>query len=54
MEYAVGIIAAAAGAVTESLSTTIDDNISVPLVIGFVLWALYLFLLPSVNLFALT
>ena len=53
MEYAVGIIAAAAGAVTESLSTTIDDNISVPLVIGFVLWALYLFLLPSVNLFAL-
>ena len=53
MEYAVGIIAAAAGAVTESLSTTIDDNISVPLVIGFVLWALYLFLLPNVNLFAL-
>jgi dolichol kinase len=53
MEYVVGIIAAAAGAVTESLSTTIDDNISVPLVIGFVLWALYLFLLPSVNLFAL-
>lgn len=53
MEYVVGIIAAAAGAVTESLSTTIDDNISVPLVIGFVLWALYLFLLPSINLFAL-
>jgi dolichol kinase len=53
MEYVVGIIAAAAGAVTESLSTTVDDNISVPLVIGFVLWILYTFLLPSVNLYAL-
>jgi len=53
MEYVVGIVAAAAGAVTESLSTTIDDNISVPLVIGFVLWALYAVLLPTVNLYAL-
>jgi dolichol kinase len=53
MEYLLGIIAAAAGAVTESLSTTIDDNISVPLVIGFVLWALYIFILPDVNLYAL-
>ena len=53
MEYLLGIVAAAAGAVTESLSTTIDDNISVPLVIGFVLWALYAFVLPDVNLFSL-
>jgi dolichol kinase len=53
MEYVVGVIAAAAGAVTESLSTTVDDNISVPLVIGFVLWTLYTFLLPQINLFAL-
>ncbi len=53
MEYVVGIIAAAAGAVTESLSTTIDDNISVPLVVGFALWTLYIFLLPELNLYAL-
>jgi dolichol kinase len=53
MEYVVGVIAAAAGALTESLSTTVDDNISVPLVIGFVLWTLYTFLLPQINLFAL-
>ena len=53
MEYVVGIIAAAVGAVTESLSTTIDDNISVPLVIGFALWGLYALLLPAVNLYAL-
>ncbi len=53
MEYVLGIIAAAAGAVTESLSATIDDNISVPLVIGFVLWTLYAYLLPEINLFAL-
>jgi dolichol kinase len=53
MEYVVGIIAAAAGAVTESLSTTVDDNISVPLVVGFVLWTLYAFFLPQINLFAL-
>jgi dolichol kinase len=53
MEYVLGIIAAAAGAVTESLSTTVDDNISVPLVIGFTLWILYMLILPSLNLFAL-
>jgi dolichol kinase len=53
MEYVIGIIAAAAGAVTESLSTTVDDNISVPLAIGFVLWLLYTILLPTLNLYAL-
>ncbi|MCX6133941.1 MAG: dolichol kinase [Ignavibacteriales bacterium] len=52
MEYVLGIIAAAAGAVTESMSTTIDDNISVPLVIGFVLWTLYTLFLPGINLYA--
>jgi len=53
MEYVVGIIAAAVGAVTESLSTTVDDNISVPLAIGFALWILYTLLLPGVNIYAL-
>jgi dolichol kinase len=51
LEYAIGIAAAAVGAVVESLSTKVDDNISVPLSIGFVMWALYTLLLPAVDLF---
>lgn len=53
LEYAIGIIAAAVGAVVEAASTKIDDNISVPLAIGFVLWGLYALILPTVNLYAL-
>jgi dolichol kinase len=51
LEYGIGIFSAAVGAVIEALSTTIDDNISVPLGIGFVMWALYALLLPSINLY---
>lgn len=51
LEYGIGVLAAAAGAVIESLSTKIDDNISVPLGIGLVMWALYALLLPAVDLF---
>ncbi|HTY37598.1 MAG TPA: dolichol kinase [Bacteroidota bacterium] len=53
LEYVIGVVAAAIGAVTESLSTTIDDNISVPLAIGFALWVLYLVVLPQVNVYTL-
>lgn len=53
LEYAIGIIAAAVGAVVEAASTTIDDNISVPLAIGFALWGLYALILPAVNLYAM-
>jgi dolichol kinase len=53
MEYVIGIIAAAVGAVVEAASTTIDDNISVPLAIGTLMWALYALLLPSLNLYLL-
>jgi len=53
LEYVIGILAAAAGAVIESLFTTIDDNISVPVGIGLVMWALYAVLLPAVDLFKL-
>lgn len=49
-EYLIASVAAAVAAVVESLSVHIDDNISVPLVFGFVLWGLYLLFLPSVNL----
>jgi dolichol kinase len=51
LEYGIGIFSAAAGAVIEALSTTIDDNISVPIGIGFVMWALYTLLLPSIDLY---
>jgi dolichol kinase len=53
LEYLIGIIAAAVGAVVEAASTTIDDNISVPLAIGLVMWALYALLLPAVDLYFL-
>jgi dolichol kinase len=52
-EYAIGLAAAAVGAIVEAGSTTIDDNISVPISIGLVAWALYALLLPGVNLYAL-
>jgi len=51
LEYLIGVFAAGVGAVAESLSVKIDDNITVPLSIGFVMWGLYALLLPSVNLF---
>jgi dolichol kinase len=53
LEYGIGFFAAAVGAVVESLSTKIDDNISVPLAIGLVMWALYALLLPSIDLYRL-
>jgi dolichol kinase len=53
LEYAIGVFAAAVGAVVEAASTKVDDNISVPLAIGLVMWALYALLLPGVNLYLL-
>jgi dolichol kinase len=50
-EYLIGVIGVLVGAVVESLSIKIDDNISVPLSIGFVMWALYALLLPAVDLY---
>lgn len=52
-EYLLWIAGAAAGAVAEASITKIDDNISVPLVIGFVLWGLYSVLLPGLDLHVL-
>ncbi len=50
-EYAIGVLASAVGAVVEAASVTIDDNISIPISIGAIMWILYAWLLPSVNLF---
>lgn len=53
MEYGLWIIGAAAGAVAEAAVQQVDDNISVPLTIGLVLWGLYWVLLPGVDLYSL-
>lgn len=52
-EYGIGIIAAAIGAVVEALPIKIDDNLTIPLSVGFSLWALYSWFLPSINLLRL-
>ncbi len=49
-EYAIGAVAAAIGAVVEAASIHIDDNLSIPVSIGFTLWALYALALPALNL----
>ncbi len=51
MEYLIGIIAAAVGAVVENISFGFaDDNLSIPIAIGFTMWGLYLILLPNISL----
>ncbi|MEX2117750.1 MAG: dolichol kinase [Bacteroidota bacterium] len=52
-EYALWMVGAAAGAVAEASVEKIDDNISVPLTIGLVLWGLYWIVLPELNLYSL-
>lgn len=50
-EYIIGIIAAAFGAIVENISFGLaDDNLSIPLSIGFAMWILYLWLLPELQL----
>ena len=50
MEYIIGFIAAAIGTVVEALPIKVDDNLSIPLSVGFSLWALYALFLPAINL----
>lgn len=51
IEYVIGIIAAAVGALVEASFLHIDDNLTVPISICGTMWGLYALLLPSVNLF---
>lgn len=53
-EYFIGITAAAVGTVVEAGSWKIDDNLSIPLAVGVVMWGLYFILYPSVNLFTVS
>ncbi|MBU2447143.1 MAG: dolichol kinase [Bacteroidetes bacterium] len=50
-EYLIGFIAVFFGGLAESSSLEIDDNISVPISIGAVMWILYSLLLPSINVY---
>lgn len=53
-EYFIGTIAALCGTVVEAFSgDIIDDNLSIPLSIGVVMWLLYAWLLPAVNVWGL-
>jgi dolichol kinase len=52
-EYLIGAIAAGGGAVIEALTIAIDDNLSIPIALGSIMWILYFVFLPSVNVFAL-
>lgn len=51
LEYVIGIIAAGVGAIAENLSYGFaDDNLVIPLSVGFTMWLLYLLLLPELPL----
>lgn len=50
-EYLIGFIAALIGAIVENISFgIIDDNISIPFSIGFLMWGLYSIWLPYLDL----
>lgn len=50
-EYLIGIIAAFFGTIAESMSFGIDDNISIPITVGTIMWILYVILLPQINVY---
>lgn len=53
MEYVIAIVAAFFGTIAESMSFEIDDNLSIPITIGTVMWVLYALLLPQINVYIL-
>lgn len=51
LEYLIGIIAAFVGAIIENISYGLaDDNLSIPLSVGFTMWGLYLLIFPHLKL----
>ncbi len=50
-EYLIGIVSAGIGAIIENVSYGLaDDNLVIPISIGFAMWLFYLFFLPELNL----
>ena len=51
LEYIIGFVAGGVGAIVENISYGwADDNLTIPLSIGFTMWALYSLLLPNMVL----
>jgi dolichol kinase len=51
MEYSIGILAAAVGAIVENISFGYaDDNLTIPISVGCTMWLLYILLLPGIQL----
>jgi dolichol kinase len=51
IEYFIGIFAVAVGAIAENISYGwADDNLSIPLSVGFVMWGMYCIFLPDLSL----
>ncbi|NNG26888.1 MAG: dolichol kinase [Ignavibacteriaceae bacterium] len=50
-EYIIGFVAAFVGAIVENISSSlIDDNLSIPISVGFTMWISYLIILPKLEL----
>lgn len=49
-EFGIGIVSALIGTIVEALPWNIDDNLTIPLAVGFSLWGLYILFLPAINL----
>jgi dolichol kinase len=52
-EYLLGMTAALAGTLVEASGIRLDDNLTIPISIGAVLWALYALFLPHLDIFLL-
>lgn len=52
-EYLIGAVAAAVGTLVEGAGFGVDDNLSIPLSIGTVMWGLYVLFLPGMNVYLL-
>ncbi len=52
-EYLIGIFAVAIGMIIEALPVSIDDNLSIPLLVGATMWILYFLFLPTSNIYIL-
>jgi len=52
-EYVIGFFSAAIGALVEALPIGIDDNITIPLCVGSVMWVAYNLFYPAMNLYQL-
>ncbi|MGA9117211.1 MAG: dolichol kinase [Bacteroidota bacterium] len=53
LEYLIGGIGALVGTVVESVSIGVDDNLSIPVTIGAMLWLLYALMMPGADVFLL-